>query len=278
MMARRINTILPKMTFEEALEVTKIHSISGKNENDSLISERPFRSPHYTISVSGLIGGGRFPKPGEISLAHYGVLFLDELPEFNRKTLEVLRGPLEDREVCISRVNASFIYPSNFMLVASMNPCPCGYYGSKIKKCICTEKQRLEYISKISGPILDRVDIHIEVSNIEYKEFSNKNIESSKKIRERVNKAREIQLNRYKNLKIYSNAELTPKLIEKVCVLNESSKIILKKSFEKLNLSARAYNRILKLARTIADLDGEKDIGTAHIVEAIQYRNLDRNM
>ena len=210
-------------------------------------------------------------------MAHFGVLFLDELPEFNRKTIEVLRGPLEDREVTISRVNGSFSYPCNFMLVASMNPCPCGYYGSDVKECTCSEKQINDYKSKISGPILDRIDIQVQVPSVKYEKLEGRNGESSEKIRERVNNARKIQLDRYKNLNIYSNSELTPKLIEKVCKLNDASKIILKKSFENLNLSARAYSRILKVARTIADLDNSKNIESIHIIEAIQYRSLDKN-
>lgn len=276
MMARRITTILPDLSFNEALEITKIHSVAGKIGNNTIITERPFRSPHHTISATGLIGGGALPKPGEISLSHYGVLFLDELPEFNKRTIEVLRGPLEDRNVTISRANASYSYPCNFMLVASMNPCPCGYYGSTEKECTCNEKQRNAYRGKISGPILDRIDIQIEVPSVKYEKLEGRAGESSEVIRERVNKAREVQLARYKGLNIYSNAELSPKLIERVCKLNEPSKIILKKSFEKMNLSARAYSRILKVARTIADLDGKKDIDSTHIIEAIGYRSLDK--
>ena len=276
MMARRITTILPELSFEEALEITKIHSVAGKIENNTIITERPFRSPHHTISSTGLIGGGAFPKPGEISLSHYGVLFLDELPEFNKRTIEVLRGPLEDRNVTISRANASYSYPCSFMLMASMNPCPCGYYGSLEKECTCTEKQRNLYRGKISGPILDRIDIQIEVPSVKYEKLEGKTGESSFNIRERINKAREIQLERYKGLNIFSNADLSPRLIEKVCKLNEPSRIILKKSFEKMNLSARAYSRILKVARTIADLDGKRDIDSTHIIEAIGYRSLDK--
>lgn len=276
MMAKRLTTILPDLSFEEALEITKIHSVAGKIGNNTIINERPFRSPHHTVSSTALIGGGNYPKPGEISLAHFGVLFLDELPEFNKKAIEVLRAPLEDREVTISRVNWSCVYPCNFMLIASMNPCPCGFYGSPDKECTCTEKQRSIYRGKISGPILDRIDIQIEVPNVKYEKLEGKAGESSEAIRERVNKAREIQKERYKGLNIYSNAELTPRLIDIVCKLNEPSKIILKKSFEKLKLSARAYSRILKVARTIADLDGKKDIESTHIIEAIGYRSLDK--
>ena len=278
MMARRITTILPKLTFEESLEISKIHSVAGKIGNNTIISERPFRNPHHTISKSALIGGGIVPKPGEISLAHLGVLFLDELTEFNKNTIELLRAPLEDREISLSRVLGSFEYPCNFMLIASMNPCPCGYLGSNTKQCICSEKQIKDYRGKISGPILDRIDIQLEVSSVKYEKLEERKGESSEIIRERVNKAREIQIKRYQGLNIYSNSELSPKLIEKVCKLNEPSKIILKKSFEKLNLSARAYSRILKVARTIADLDGKQNIDSVHIIEAIQYRSLDKNV
>ena len=277
MMARRIPSILPDLSFEESLEITKIHSISGLVGNGGIINKRPFRSPHHTISPNGLIGGGKIPKPGEVSLSHYGVLFLDELPEFNRNTLEVLRGPLEDRKVTISRVNATATYPCNFMLIASMNPCPCGYYGSKEKQCTCTDKQRDNYKSKISGPLLDRIDIHIEVPNVKYRDLSNNYSESSFEIRKRVNKARKIQIQRYKEYGIFSNSELTPKLIEKFCILDEKSQKLFNLYFEKLKFSARAYSRILKLARTIADLDGKENIEIDHITEAIQYRSLDKN-
>lgn len=278
MMARRLTTILPELTFEEALQITKIHSIAGKlnSENESLITKRPFRSPHHTISPNGIIGGGKIPKPGEISLAHYGVLFLDELPEFSRNTLEVLRGPLEDKFVTISRVGASLTYPCNFMLIASMNPCPCGYYGSGEKECVCDEKKRSMYRAKISGPLLDRIDIQIDVPSVKYQKFNYSGTENSEKIKERVNKARAIQNNRYKEYNIFSNSDLTPKLIKKFCVLDEMASNILQKSFEKFKLSARAYSRILKLARTIADLDGKEKIESIHITEAIQYRCLDK--
>lgn len=278
MLARRIPTILPELTFEESLEITKIHSVSGNIKNNmGLISERPFRSPHHTISSISMIGGGRIPKPGEISLAHCGVLFLDELPEFNKNTLEVLRGPLEDGNVTISRLYSSITYPSNFMLIASMNPCPCGYYGSLEKECSCNKQAINKYIGKISGPLLDRIDLHIEVKPVKYQKLNtDENVETSKEIRDRVNKARKIQENRYKNLKIFSNSELTPRLLEKYCKLNEQSKKILEKAFNQLGLSARAYTRILKVARTIADLEENKNIETKHIAEAIQYRSLDR--
>lgn len=279
MLARRLPTILPDLSFKEALEITKIHSIAGKiSPNTSRITKRPFRAPHHTVSPVSLVGGGKIPKPGEISLAHYGVLFLDELPEFNRNTLEVLRGPLEDRIISISRVNASLTYPCNFIFAASMNPCPCGYYGSKDKECTCTQTQISKYIGKISGPLLDRIDLHIEVQSVKYDKLNSSNkIETSKEIKERVNKARKIQLERYKeDNTIVSNSELTPKLIEKYCKLTNNGKKILEKAFEKLGLSARAYGRILKVARTIADLDNKTDIEEEHIAEAIGYRNLDR--
>lgn len=277
MMARRIPTILPRLSFEEALEVTKIHSVAGNiSENSPLIINRPFRFPHHTISKTSLVGGGAIPKPGEISLAHYGVLFLDELPEFEKSTLEVLRGPLEDGKITISRVNATLTYPSKFMLVASMNPCPCGYYGSD-KECSCSNQAINKYLGKISGPLLDRIDIQVEVSSVKYKNFnSNTQEETSEQIRKRVEETRRIQLERYKECGIYSNSELTPKLIEKYCKLDEKSKIILEKAFNKLGLSARAYARILKVARTIADMDKSENIQSSHLLEAIQYRSLDK--
>lgn len=278
MMARRIPSILPDLTFDESLETTKIHSVAGKIEKDtSLIVVRPFRAPHHTISSISLIGGGRIPKPGEISLAHNGVLFLDELPEFNKNTLEVLRGPLEDKIVTISRVNASLTYPCNFMFVASMNPCPCGYLGSKEKECTCSDQAISRYIGKISGPLLDRIDIQIEVTPVKYQKLENEaNIETSKDIKNRVNKAREIQQKRYKKENIYSNSQLTPRLIEKYCKLDKEGRKLLELAFNKLGLSARAYGRILKVARTIADLENEENILSSYVAEAIQYRNLDK--
>lgn len=275
MLSRRIPTILPNLTFEEALEITKIHSIAGELKED-LITQRPFRSPHYTVSTSSLIGGGRIPKPGEISLAHYGVLFLDELPEFSRASLEVLRGPLEDRKVTISRVATTVTYPSNFMLIGSMNPCECGYYGSDLKKCTCNMKAIRRYMGKISGPILDRIDMHIEVKPVKYEKLATSNkSESSKQIRERVNKARRIQLERYKELGIFSNAELDSNSLDTFCKLDKKSREIMEKAFERFGLSARAHDKILKVARTIADLEDSKDIQYKHIAEAIQYRSLD---
>ena len=278
MLARRLPTILPDLSFEEALEITKIHSVAGTLKSDiPLITTRPFRAPHHTISGVSLVGGGRIPKPGEISLAHYGVLFLDELTEFQKSTLEVLRGPLEDRQVTVSRVNGTFTYPANFMFAASMNPCPCGYYGSKEKECSCSANAISKYMGKISGPLLDRIDICIEVTQVKYNKLdSNERIETSEEVKKRVDKARKIQLERYKNNKILSNSELTPKLIDKYCKLDENGKKILENAFNKLKLSARAYGRILKVARTIADLEENENIQVKHIAEAIQYRSIDR--
>lgn len=277
MLAQRIATILPDMNFEESLEVTKIHSIAGMTKNNQIITKRPFRSPHHTASKISLVGGGKESKPGEISLAHRGILFLDELPEFNKNTLEVLRVPLEDRKVLISRANKNYEYPANFMLIASMNPCPCGYYGSNEKECTCSSNEINKYLRKISGPLLDRIDLQVEVSSIDYTKIANKSKEeSSKEIKFRVNKARKIQEKRYKEYNIYSNSELTPNLIEKYCHLDEASKSMLEKAFEKLNLSSRAYSRILKVARTIADLNGKENITINEIAEAIQYRSLDK--
>lgn len=278
MMARRLPTILPDMTFEEALEVTKIHSIAGVlPSNTSLITTRPFRSPHHTVSAVSLVGGGRIPKPGEISLAHYGVLFLDELTEFQKDALEVMRQPLEDGVVTISRVNASLSYPSRFMLIASMNPCKCGFMLDPMRNCTCTPNQVQQYISKISGPLLDRIDIHIEVSPVRYKDLDvTTSSETSAQIRDRVNKARRVQLERYRGAGLFFNSQLQPSQISKYCKLGEQERIILKGAFDKMGLSARAHNRILKVARTIADLDESEEIKASHIAEAIQYRSLDR--
>jgi len=278
MLARRLPTILPDLSFEEALEITKIHSVAGTLKQDiPLITTRPFRSPHHTVSGVSLVGGGRIPKPGEISLSHYGVLFLDELTEFQKSTLEVLRGPLEDRQITVSRVNGTFTYPANFMFAASMNPCPCGYYGSKEKDCTCSSTAISRYMGKISGPLLDRIDICIEVNPVQYKKLdSSEEIETSEEIKKRVNRARKIQQERYKKSKILSNSELTPKLIDKYCKLDEKGKKILENAFDKLKLSARAYGRILKVARTIADLENSENIEVKHIAEAIQYRSIDR--
>lgn len=278
MMARRLPSILPDLSFEEALETTKIHSVAGLISKDTpLITVRPYRSPHHTISSVSLIGGGKMPKPGEISLAHNGVLFLDELPEFNKHTLEVLRGPLEDGIVTIARVNATLTYPCNFMLVASMNPCPCGFYGSKEKECTCSNQAIQKYMGKISGPLLDRIDIQVEVTPVPYEKLENDElVENSKQIKERVDKARNIQSKRYQKSEIYSNSQLTPQLIEKYCKLDKKGKQLLQKAFDSLGLSARAHGRILKVARTIADLEEKEKIEVSHIAEAIQYRNLDK--
>ena len=278
MMAQRFPSILPDLTFEESLEITKIYSVAGMLPKENpIITQRQYRAPHHTITPISLIGGGKTPKPGEISLAHYGVLFLDELPEFNKATLELLRGPLEDGKVTINRMNANLTYPCKFMFIASMNPCPCGYYGSKEKECTCGAKSISRYMNKISGPLLDRIDIQIEVNPVKYTNLNSKEkIETSKEIKKRVDKARNIQRNRYKEFNIFSNSELTPNLMEKFCKINQDSENILKIAFERLGLSARAYTRILKVARTIADLDGAENIETKHITEAIQYRSLDR--
>lgn len=277
MIAKRIPSILPDLTFKEALDITKIYSVSGiLDSNIGIITKRPFRNPHHTISQISMIGGGRNPKPGEISLSHNGVLFLDELPQFSHNTLEVLRIPLEEKRITISRLYSKVEYPANFMLIASMNPCPCGYYGSEEKQCNCTPTAIEKYLNRISGPLLDRIDLHVEVKTVKYKKITNDEPEKSEKIRERVNKARKIQQERYKKEKIYSNAELTPKMIEKYCKIDQESDQILEKAFNKLGLSVRAYSRILKVARTIADLDEKENIEKQHILEAIQYRSLDR--
>lgn len=278
MMAKRIPTILPKMSFEESLETSEIYSISGNLKQDEpFIKTRPFRVPNHNISKIALIGGGANAKVGEISLAHNGVLFLDELTEFNKNILEALRTVLEDKYINIARAKLSVKYMANFMLVASMNSCPCGYYGSKTKKCSCTAKSIDKYISKISGPLIDRIDMQIEVPEVDLRKLeSNKKEEKSEDIRKRVNKAREIQKNRYKKYGITSNSELVPKLIEKYCKLDNPSKNIIQKVFDKFGLSIRSYTKILKLARTIADLDESENILYKHIAEAIQYRSLDK--
>ena len=278
MLAQRISSILPDLSFEEALEVTKIHSIAGELPKDvPLISKRPFRNPHHTISAQGLSGGGAVPKPGELSLAHNGVLFLDELPEFRRDVLEVMRQPLEDGVVTISRVNATLSYPCNLMLVASMNPCKCGYLGDAHRNCTCTENQIAKYRNKISGPLLDRIDIQVEVENVNYDDLSStQKSESSRDIKKRVNAARKIQLERYKNHHIYSNAQLDAGLLHEFCKLGDTENQILKAAFDNLGLSARAHSRILKVARTIADLEQSENITASHLAEAIQYRSLDR--
>ncbi|WP_437823658.1 YifB family Mg chelatase-like AAA ATPase [Tenacibaculum mesophilum] len=278
MLAKRLPSILPPMTLHEALETTKIHSVVGKVKNTGLMYQRPFRSPHHTISDVALVGGGQYPQPGEISLAHNGVLFLDELPEFKRTVLEVMRQPLEDREVTISRARFTVNYPSSFMLVASMNPSPSGYFNNPDSPVTSSPAEMQRYLSKISGPLLDRIDIHIEVTPVPFDKLSDERKgESSVDIRERVTLAREIQTTRFKNLEnIHYNAQMNVKQIREFCKLSEESKSLLKVAMEKLNLSARAYDRILKVSRTIADLASSENILSEHITEAIQYRSLDR--
>jgi magnesium chelatase family protein len=279
MLARRFPSILPEMNLDEAIEITKIHSVSGFiKEKTALIATRPFRSPHHTISDAGMIGGGAIPKPGEVSLSHNGVLFLDELPEFNRNVLEVLRQPLEDGMVTISRAATSITYPSRFTMLAAMNPCACGYFTHPTKSCSCSSQQRDKYIAKISGPLLDRIDIHVEVPVVLYSDLSSKqDAEPSVDIRKRVNAARKAQNKRFKGTKVYFNAHMGPKHLKKFCGLDAESQGLLKNAIENLGLSARAYDRILKVSRTIADLEGSENIMSAHIAEAIQYRSLDRD-
>ncbi len=279
MLAKCFPTILPNLTFEEALEVTKIHSVAGTLDNkEGILCNRPFRSPHHTASLVSLTGGGRHSKPGEISLAHNGVLFLDEMPEYSRGAIEALRQPLEDGVITVARAEQTITYPANFTLIASMNPCPCGHYGSKDGECKCTQSQIHKYLGKLSGPLMDRVDIHIEVDNVTYDELTSKSTdeEPSKVIKERVDSARKIQLERFKDEKCYSNASMSVKLCNQYCKLDKESEELLKNAFQTLKLSARAHNRILKVARTIADLDCRKDIKVEHIAEAIQYRSLDK--
>lgn len=279
MLAKRLPSILPDMTFDEVIETSKIHSVAGNlPSGEALVHTRPFRSPHHTVSAVGLSGGGTIPKPGEVSLAHGGVLFLDELPEFTRAALEVLRQPIEDGIVTVSRVHASVSYPCSFMLVAAMNPCPCGYYNHPTRKCTCNPKSIAKYLSRVSGPLLDRIDIHIEVPPVEYDELrsATPDGEPSSVIKERVNKARGVQRKRFEGTGITCNAKITSSVMRKVCVMDEAAETVLKKAFEKLNLSARAYDRVLKVARTIADLDESETIKSEHILEAVQYRALDK--
>jgi magnesium chelatase family protein len=279
MLAKRLNTILPPMNLHEALETTKIHSVAGRlGSNATLMAQRPFRSPHHTISDVALVGGGNNPQPGEISLAHNGVLFLDELPEFKRTVLEVLRQPLEDRRVTISRAKFSVDYPCSMMLVASMNPCPCGYFNHPDKECVCAPGVVQKYLSKISGPLLDRIDIHIEVTPVNFEQLSQttKDEEKSVSVRERVMTAREIQHKRFGELPIYNNAQMESNLIRQYCQIDNKGSLLLKNAMNKLNLSARAYDRILKVSRTIADLAGSETIEIEHLAEAIHYRSLDR--
>lgn len=280
MLAKRLRTILPPMNFEESLETTKIYSVMGLLKSGvSLIRDRPFRSPHHTISDVGLIGGGSIPRPGEVSISHNGILFLDELPEFSKSVLEVLRQPMEDREVTISRALISITYPANFMLVAAMNPCPCGYLGDQNHKCLCSYPTIQRYRTRISGPLLDRIDIHIDVPPVNYSELSSRREgEPSSKIRERVIKARKIQEERFKKHKnIFCNSQMSTRMIRKYCQLKEDAQSLIKNAMEKLHMSARAHDRIIKLARTIADIDESEEIEARHIAEAIQYRTLDRN-
>lgn len=278
MLAKRFPTILPEMTNSESVETTKIHSIAGIiDDRHPMVTERPFRSPHHTVSSVALTGGGTMPKPGEISLAHNGVLFLDELPEFGRDVMEALRQPLEDGKVTVSRVAGTFTYPCSVSLVAAMNPCPCGYFGHPTRQCTCSPKMVNKYLNRVSGPMLDRIDLHIEVPPVDYEALSSKaNEESSAEIRMRVNAARKIQNERYKGTGITCNARLTPSLLRKYCVLSDDAAALLQASFDNLGMSARAYDRILKVARTIADLAASENIEMLHIAQAIQFRSLDR--
>jgi len=279
MLAKRLPTVLPPLEFEEAIEITKIHSVAGLTGKAGLIIERPFKSPHHTVSQAGLVGGGSIPKPGEVSLAHLGVLFLDELPEFDRSVLEVLRQPMEDKTVTISRAATSLTFPSNFTLVASMNPCPCGYFGSS-RECTCSPMQIQRYVSKISGPLMDRIDIHIDVPAVKFNELRGRGVplgESSDEVRGRVIKAREIQLARFNGDGVYSNSAMSPKQIRTHCAIDDDSEALLEKAMLRQGLSARAHDRILKVSRTIADLDRSENIQSNHISEAINYRSLDRN-
>jgi magnesium chelatase family protein len=280
MLAKRLPTILPDLSFDEAIEVTKVFSVAGSlDKNEMLIAVRPFRSPHHTISDAGLVGGGQTPRPGEISLAHLGVLFLDELPEFKRNALEALRQPLEEGSITITRSLFTASFPAKFMMVAAMNPCPCGYFGDRVRACRCSVQQIRQYQGKISGPLLDRIDLHIEVPSVKYRALSGKEMgESSATIKTRVNLTRERQQKRFGNSGVLVNARMTEKQIKAFCRIDEESHALMEMAIEKLGLSARAMNRILKVSRTIADLEGKENIEPAHVAEAIQYRNLDRNL
>ena len=280
MLARRLYTILPELSFEEALETSKVYSVMGlMPKGRGLVQVRPFRSPHHTISDAGLIGGGQTPKPGEVSLAHNGVLFLDELPEFKKNVLEVLRQPMEDGKVTISRASSSVTYPANFMLVAAMNPCPCGFLGDPKRECSCTFLQVQRYRSKISGPLMDRIDIHMEVPPVQFKDLAApEGGESSAEILARVKAARKIQRERFQKMKIYTNAHMNSRQIRKFCALDAQSGDLMESAMEKFGLSARAHSRILKIARTIADLATSEEITSGHLAEAIQYRSLDRRV
>lgn len=278
MLAKRLPSILPDMTHTERIDASKIHSIAGTlPEGSALLCARPFRSPHHTVSAVGLSGGGTIPRPGEVSLAHNGVLFLDELPEFSRSALEVLRQPIEDSVVTVSRVHATISYPCSVMLVAAMNPCPCGYYGHSNKKCTCNDKQIKKYLSRVSGPLLDRIDIHVEVPAVEYNDLSSGfRAESSEEIRKRVNRARAFQNARFEGSSVTCNARITPDMMKTVCATDDKAQAVLRSAFDKLGLSARAYDRVLKVSRTIADLDESEIIREDHVLEAVQYRSLDK--
>lgn len=280
MLARCVPSILPDLTFEEALEITKIHSVAGVlDHTKGIITSRPFRSPHHTASTVALTGGGKDAKPGEISLAHNGVLFLDEMPEYNRDTLETLRQPLEDGVITVSRAVGTIEYPANFILVASMNPCPCGNYGSKDLQCSCSPSQISKYLRKLSGPLLDRIDLKIDVDRVAFVDLkSDKLEESSEEVKKRVDKARKIQLERFKGEKIYCNAKMNSRLIKKYCTIDDESEKLIETAFEKFHMSARGYNRILKVARTIADLAGSENIEISHVAEAIAYRTIEKVM
>ena len=277
MIARRIPSILPDLTFEESLEVTKIYSISGILDRRGLVKKRPFRSPHHTSSRVAMAGGGSKPSPGEVSLAHYGVLFLDEIPEFPKNVLEVLRQPMEDGKITISRANGSFVFPAKFMMIAAMNPCPCGYNGDASHECSCNQAKIDKYLGRISGPLLNRIDIQLEVSPVRYDDLKDtREEESSEEIKKRIIRTRKIQQERFKEIGIMTNSELSGKNISKYCKVNKESEAMLKNAFETLGLSARAYNKILKVSRTIADMEEKENIETRHVAEAIQYRSLDR--
>ena len=277
MIAKRLPTILPPLTFKEAIECTKIYSVAGKLGDSGMITQRPFRSPHHTVSEVALCGGGKNPKPGEISLAHCGVLFLDEFPEFSSHTIDSMRAPLEDGKITVSRASGSVTYPSNIMLVCAMNPCKCGNYGHPTKPCTCTRAQIEKYLSRISGPMLDRIDIHVDVPAVDYKDISSSTpAESSAAIRERVLNARRTQFKRYWGTGIYKNSDLTPALIKQYCALDEEGEALIRKSFDIMNLTGRGYTKVLKLARTIADLDDSENIQKKHVLEALQYRSLNK--
>jgi len=278
MLAKRLPTILPPLEFEAALELTKIHSVAGLTGRTGLVTERPFRSPHHTISDAGLIGGGAIPRPGEVSLAHHGVLFLDELPEFDRSVLEVLRQPLEDQKVTISRASMSLTFPASFMLAAAMNPCPCGFWNDPTRECRCTPLQIQRYVGRISGPLLDRIDIHVDVPAVRFKELAGEGAptESSAEIRARVNEARARQLERFRSDGIFANAQMSPRQIRRHCRLDAESERLLEAAMTRQGLSARAYDRILKVSRTSADLAGADEIRPVDVAEAVGYRSLDR--